>query len=97
MTADHVAGMAKAIDRAAHDNPYGNLAVARAAWGYALAALREPGEAMQEAATNRALGWLAIRDAVAVFARENGIDLPEPAAPPPEPLPASRTPDGFAL
>jgi hypothetical protein len=51
---------------------------ARAAIREVLAVLREPSAAMQSAAMNR-IGWLAIRDAVDVFARENGLEAPQEA------------------
>jgi hypothetical protein len=51
---------------------------AREAIREVLAALREPSGAMQSAAMHR-IGWLAIRDAMDVFARENGLEMTQEA------------------
>jgi hypothetical protein len=78
--------VARAMWRAAHpsgeyvmlaDQQKADIRVeAREAIREVLAALREPSGAMQSAAMHR-IGWLAIRDAMDVFARENGLDMPQ--------------------
>jgi hypothetical protein len=84
---DHMTGMARAIRAAPHDPDDVCLSAAeavadhghqaRAAWAYALAALREPGSAVLDAARPiipyPASAWALMVDA---FACEHGLDGP---------------------